>query len=127
MPGGPSPVPTKTKKMAILDEELMQDAQDDARAVAYISSHLPQELQEIFDEEKLYYFLDLIVEYYAQSGILDAEPDKDGFVDIDGEEVAAYVAKKAKKEGMGEYSPEDLLFVVQAEMDYEFGEEEDEA
>ncbi len=113
--------------MAILDEELIQDAQDDAQAVAYISSHLPQELQELFDEEKLYYFLDLIVEYYAQSGILDTEPDKDGFVDIDGEEVAAYVAKKAKKEGMGEYSPEDLLFVVQAEMDYEFGEEEDEA
>ncbi len=111
--------------MAILDDELMQDAQDDARAVEYITSHLPQELREQLTEEQLYYFLDLIVEYYAQSGILDAEPDEDGYVDIDGEEVAAYIARKAKKEGIGEFSPEDLLFVVQAEMDYEFGAEED--
>ena len=52
-----------------LDEELMQDAQEDAAAVAYIQKHLPQELQEQYDEETLYYFLDLIIEYYTESGI----------------------------------------------------------
>lgn len=41
-----------------LDEELMLDAQEDAEAVAYIKRHLPQELQEKFSEEQLYYFLD---------------------------------------------------------------------
>lgn len=86
-----------------LDEELMQDAQEDAAAVAYIQKHLPQELQEQYDEETLYYFLDLIIEYYTESGILDAQPDKDGYVEIDEEAIADYLAKKAKKEHMGDF------------------------
>ena len=102
-----------------LDEELMQDAQEDAAAIAYIKTHLPQELQEKFGEDLLYYFLDVIIEYYTESGILDAQPDKDGFVEIDEEAVAAYVAKKAQKEKMGAFDPEELLFVVQAQMDFE--------
>ncbi len=102
-----------------LDDELLQDAQEDAATVAYIKTHLPQELQDKFDDDLLYYFLDLIVEYYAESGVLDATPDKDGFIELDEEEIANYLVKKAKKEKMGEFSPEDLLFVVQAQMDYE--------
>lgn len=102
-----------------LDDELLQDAQEDAATVAYIKMHLPQELQDKFDDDLLYYFLDLIVEYYAESGVLDATPDKDGFIELDEEEIANYLVKKAKKEKMGEFSPEDLLFVVQAQMDYE--------
>lgn len=105
--------------MASLDEELLIDAEEDARAVEYIKSHLPQESQEKFTEEDLYYFLDVIVEYYAESGILEAEPDKDGFIDIDLEAMAAYMVKKAKKEGIGDFSAEELLFIAQAESEYE--------
>lgn len=108
-----------------LDEELMQDAQEDAAAVAYIQKHLPQELQEQYDEETLYYFLDLIIEYYTESGILDAQPDKDGYVEIDEEAIADYLAKKAKKEHMDDFSAEDLLFVVQAHMDFEEEQNQD--
>ena len=110
--------------MAALDDELLRDAEEDARAVAYIHSHLPQELQEKFSDDLLYYFLDVIVDYYAESGILDATPDKEGYVDIDEMAVAEYVAAKAKKEGMGAFSAEDLLFVVQAQMDFEESLEE---
>lgn len=102
-----------------LEEELLQDAQEDAATVAYMKKHLPQELQEKFDDDLLYYFLDLIIEYYAESGVLDATPDKDGYIELDEEAIATYLAKKAKKEGMGTFAPEDLLFVVQAQMDYE--------
>lgn len=77
-----------------IDEELMLDAQEDAAAVAFIKNNLPQELQEMFTEEQLYYFLDVIIEYYSESGILDAQPDKEGYIDIDEEAVAKYVAKK---------------------------------
>lgn len=108
-----------------LDEELMQDAQEDAAAVAYIQKHLPQELQEQYEEETLYYFLDLIIEYYTESGILDAQPDKDGYVEIDEEAIADYLAKKAQKEHMGDFSAEDLLFVVQAHMDFEEEQNQD--
>ena len=101
------------------EEERLQDAQDDALAVQYIRTHIPQELQELYSEELLYYFIDLIVEYYAESGILESAADKDGYIEIDEEVIASYIAQKAKKEGMGVFNPEDLLFVVQAQMDFE--------
>ena len=75
-------------------------------------------MQSLFTEEQLYYFLDVIVEYYIESGILDTPADKDGYIEIDEEVIAEYVAKKAKKEGIGDFNVEDLLFVVQAQSDY---------
>ena len=54
-------------------------------------------------------FSDLIDEYYSESGILDAQPDNDGYVNIDLEEVVAYIVKEAKKDEMGEYDPEEIL------------------
>ncbi len=104
--------------MASFDDELLLDAEDDARTVAYIHSYLPQDLKERFTEDELYYFLDVIIEYYATSGILDATPDKDGCIDIDIDLVAAHLAKQAKKDRMGEFSPEDLRWVVEGEMEY---------
>ena len=81
--------------MASFEEELQQDELDDAQTVAFIQQQIPQELKEKFTEEQLYYFLDVITEYYAESGILDAEPDKDGFIDIDIEAIAAYLDRKS--------------------------------
>ena len=105
--------------MSDLEEELMQDAEEDARIVEYIKNYLPSELKETFSDNELYYFLDVIVDYYANSGVLDAEPDKDGFVDIDLDKVVDYVVEQAKKDKVGDYKPEDVLFVVQGEMEYE--------
>ena len=61
---------------------------------------------------------DVIDEYYVESGILDAQPDKDGYIDIDLEKIVDYIIKEARKDEMGEYDPEELLFVVQGEMEY---------
>lgn len=102
-----------------IEEDFLKDAEDDARTIEYIRAHLPQELQEKFDEEELYYFLDVIIDYYIESGILDAAPDKDGYVEIDTESIARYLADRAKKERMGSYDPDDLLFFVQAHLEYE--------
>lgn len=104
--------------MASFEDELLLEAEDDARAVEYIRQHLPQEMQEKISDDQLYYFLDLIVEYYAESGVLDATPDKEGYIEIDEEAIASYLVEKSKKEGIGEFDVEDLLFVVQFEMDY---------
>ena len=75
-------------------------------------------MKEKFSEDELYYFLDLIDEYYSESGILDAQPDADGYVDIDLEQVVEYIVQEAKKDEVGEYDPEEILFVVQGEMEY---------
>ena len=45
-------------------------------------------------------------------------------MEIDEEKLASHLAQKAKKEDMGQFEAEDLLFVVQAWLDYEMGEEE---
>ena len=45
--------------------------------------YLPQELKEKFSDDEFYYFLDLIDEYYSESGILDVQPDGDGYIEVD--------------------------------------------
>lgn len=97
---------------------MLQEAEDDRLTVEYIQKYLPQDLKEKFSEEEIYYFLDVLVDYYTTSGILDAEPDEDGYIDIDIEEIALHMAKQAKKDKMGEYDPEDLRWIVEGEMEY---------
>lgn len=101
-----------------LEEDFLLNDADDEKTIAFIKNYLPQELKEKFSDDELYYFLDLIDEYYVESGILDAQPDTDGYIEIDLEKVVGYVVKEAKKDEMGEYDPEEILFVVQGEMEY---------
>ena len=105
------------KVMGLEDDFLLNDA-DDEKTIEFIRNYLPQELKEKFSEDELYYFLDLIDEYYSESGILDVQPDADGYVDIDLEQVVEFIVKEAQKDEVGEYDPEDILFVVQGEMEY---------
>lgn len=104
--------------MADFEQELLQDAEDDLRTVEFIKNYLPQELKGLFTDEQLFYFLDVIIEYYAESGVLDATPDAEGFIDIDIEAIAQHLARQAKKDNMGTFSPEDLRWVVEGEMEY---------
>ncbi len=101
--------------MGSFEEDLLLDAEDDRKTVEYIQNYLPQELKDKFTEEELYYFIDVIGEYYVD--LLDKHSgDED--IDIDVEEVAKYVAKQAKKDKMGEFDPEDLRWVVDGELEY---------
>ncbi len=99
--------------MAAIDDELMKGAEEDAKEVAFILNELPQELKEKFTEEDIYYCIDVILEYFS-----NIESDKDGYIDVDLDEVAQYIVKQAKKDKMGEYNAEDVFFIVQAELDY---------
>ena len=100
------------------DDFLLDDAAEDAKTIAFIRNYLPQELKERFSDEDLYYFLDLIIEYYATSGCLDAEPDEEGYINIDQDEIVDYLLTEAEKDNIGGFSAEELLFVVQGEMEY---------
>ncbi|GAE22627.1 hypothetical protein [Bacteroides pyogenes] len=103
--------------MGLEDDFLLADA-DDEKTIEFIRNYLPQELKERFSDDELHYFIDLIDEYYSESGILDVQPDKDGYVEVDLEAIVAYVMEESRKDGMGQYDPEDILFVVQGEMEY---------
>jgi len=60
--------------------------------------------------------MDAIVDYYYSSGILEGDDEE---VDIDMEKVADYVCKQAKKDNVGTFDPQDVFFIVQADLDYQ--------
>lgn len=103
--------------MGLEEDFLLEDA-DDEKTIEFIRNYLPQELKEKFTDDELYYFLDVMVDYYSTSGCLDAQPDADGYINIDQDEIVAYIVREAKEDGMGDYDPEEILFVVQGEMEY---------
>lgn len=103
--------------MSSMDNEILLGAEEDAREMQYIMRYLPQEVRERITEDDVYYILDVLIEYYEESGLFE-KAENDEFVDVDLEDIVAYIKKKSHKEKQGPYEEEDLLFVVQAEMDY---------
>ena len=101
--------------MATFEEDLLMDAEDDRKTVEFIQGYLPQELKEKFTEDELYYFIDVIGEYYVE---LLAKHSGEDDIDVDVEDVAQYIARQAKKDKMGDYSAEDLRWVVDGELEY---------
>ncbi|MBQ9175857.1 MAG: hypothetical protein IJ139_03205 [Bacteroidaceae bacterium] len=99
--------------MAAIDDELIKAAEEDAQEVAFIQNQLPIDVKEKFTEDDIYYFVDVILEYFS-----DAKTDDEGYIDVDLDEVAAHVVKQAKKDKIGDFDTEDVFFVVQAELDY---------
>ena len=99
-------------------DEFLQEDIDDEKTVEFIKNYLPQELKEKFSDDELYYFLDVIVDYYTSSGCLDVQPDTDGYIEIDQDAIVDYIIKEAKKDKMGDNEPEDILLVVQGEMEF---------
>ncbi len=101
--------------MATFEEDLILDAEDDRLTIEFIQNYLPQDLKEKFSEEELYYFIDVIGEYYVD--LLEKNSGNEE-IDIDVEEVAKYVARQAKKDKMGDYDPEELRWIVDGELEY---------
>ena len=101
-----------------MEDDFLLGAEDDAKTVEFIQSYLPQDLKDKFTDDDLYYILDLIAEYYTSSECLEAEPDEEGYIDIDLDEIVKYIVKEAGKDGMGPYEADDVFFVVQGEMEY---------
>ena len=90
--------------------------------MSHIQNSLPEEVRERFNEEDLYYILDVANEYFTESGVLESETDAEGFVEIDLEAAAKYVSEKAAKERDTAYDIEDLELIIEAQLSY--GEEE---
>jgi len=88
---------------------------DDDEAIKFIRNQIPQELKEKFSDDDLNYLIDLIYEFYEEKGFLD---DDDTEVDIDLDELTAYVVKQSKKDKVGVYTEEEISFVVDAEIAY---------
>ena len=102
--------------MSNFEDELRLDEEENRREVEFIRERLPQELKTVFSDDALYYFLDAIVDYYYDSGILEATDDE---VDIDLQQVADAVAEQARQDKIGTFNAEDVYYVVEADMDFQ--------
>ncbi len=91
---------------------------DDDDSVKFIQNYLPQELKGKFSNDDITYIVDLIYEFYESKGFLDEDSDDEGNVEIDEEELITFVVKNAKKDGIGKFTPEEIAFIVQGEMEY---------
>ena len=103
--------------MADFDEEIRLDEEENRRELAFIRSQLPSNLKKYYSDKDILYMMDLIVEYYYESGILESTDEE---VDIDLEVVAEHVCKKAKEQGFSSsFNPEDVFFIAQADLDFQ--------
>ena len=102
--------------MASIDEELRLDEEEHRRELAFIRERIPFDGKKHYSDETILYIMDLIVDYYYTSGILESTEEE---VDIDMEAVADYVCNKAKEEGVTNLVPEYVLFIVQADLDFQ--------
>ena len=103
--------------MASIEEEIRLDEEENRRELAYIRTQLPTDIKKFYSDKDILYMMDLIVDYYYSSGILETDAEE---VDIDLEAIAEYVCKRAKEEGFcSSFNPEDVFFIVQADLDFQ--------
>ena len=102
--------------MASIDEELRLDEEENRRELAFVRERIPFDAKKHYSDETILYIMDLIVDYYYTSGILESTEEE---IDIDMEAVANYVCNKAKEEGVTNLVPEYVLFIVQADLDFQ--------
>jgi hypothetical protein len=86
---------------------------DDDVAVEFIHNYLPQELKAKFENDTIYYILDLICEFYEENDYLNEDDEEK-----EEKELIAFIVKQAKKDAIGNFSPEDILIVLRAEAAY---------
>ena len=101
--------------MANIDDEILRGAEEDAKEVAFILNYMGSENRDLFTEEDIYYCLDVMLEYLDT---MSNDADEEGFIDINTEEIAKHIQKKAKKEGMGPYDLDALTLLIDAELEY---------
>lgn len=99
-------------------DDLFDLVEEDRKTVEFIRAYLPQEAKEAFTEDDLYYIHDVLIDYFAKSGILDQEPDEDGCIEIDTEQVAKEVLQQSAKDQMGPFNLEYVTWVVEGELEY---------
>ena len=74
-----------------LEDDFLKNDLDDEKTIEYIKNYLPQELKEKFS---------------------------DGYIEVDLGKIVDYIIKEAHKDEMGDYDPDEILFIVQGEMEY---------
>lgn len=98
------------------DNEMIYDEDDSVR---FIRNYLPQELKGKFSDDDINYIVDLIYEFYDTKGFFNEETHKEDVdVEFDEDELIRFVIENARKDDVGKFEAEDIVFVVQGELEY---------
>ncbi|MBO7466513.1 MAG: hypothetical protein J6T94_02345 [Bacteroidaceae bacterium] len=106
------------------DEFAVEDIDDD-KTISFIRSYVSQELKEKLSDDALVFLLDSICDYYCDHGVFEQEPDENGYVDVDVEEVADYLVAESAKHQIGTFTRDEMIQVVNGELEYGDQMEED--
>lgn len=99
------------------DKDLIQYDEDDA--VKYIQNYLPQEIKGKYTNDEINYIIDIVYEFYDEKGFMDENTtDENLMVNIDEDEIIAYVLKNTKKDKINDFQSEDIAFIIQGELAY---------
>ncbi|MDU1889699.1 MAG: hypothetical protein E6767_03335 [Dysgonomonas sp.] len=98
------------------EKDLIQYDEDDA--VKYIQNYLPQEMKGKFSNDEINYIIDIVYDFYDEKGFMDDSSEDETVVDIDEDEIVAYVLKATKKENINKFTPEEISFIIQGELAY---------
>jgi hypothetical protein len=86
---------------------------DDEIAVKFIRNHLPQELKTRFTEDDLYYILDVICEFYEKRDWLSEDDEEK-----EEKELIRFIIRQSIKDSIGNFTEEEIRFVLIAEAAY---------
>jgi hypothetical protein len=95
------------------EKDFQYDYED---AVKFILNYLPDNIKSKFTNDDIYYILDLIDEFNESKGFLEGDDDKE--IEINEDELIAFVVKNALSDNVGKYDADDIAFIVQGELEY---------
>jgi len=90
---------------------------DEDGSVAFIKSQLPEGMKNEFSDDEINYIVDLIFEFYEKKGFLH-EGEDDNSVEINEDELFDYVAKNARKDGIRNFTDEQITAIIDGELGY---------
>lgn len=88
---------------------------DDDDAVKFIMQLVPAELKERINEETVNYVLDVMYEYYEESGLISDDSAEEA--SIDEEEMLNYVVEAAEEDGI-KLSEDEIQLILDGEYEY---------
>ncbi|MDD6210652.1 MAG: hypothetical protein PUB21_08620 [Bacteroidales bacterium] len=101
--------------MSDQDDVLLYNDDD---SLEFIKKQLPAEMKQKFSDDDINYIVDLIYDYYESKGYFDNDLDDEAEIEIDEDELIAYVIKNAKKDGVGTFTEEEVSAIVEGELAY---------
>lgn len=96
---------------------------NEKKAISYILSQLPEEKAAKYTDDEILNVIDIIWDYYEESGLLDPatafEDDIDDAEEREMQELVKHVRKMLSKDKGSNIAPEDIDTIIAAEIDYE--------